>query len=517
MSKRIHILLLLLFISLLGYAQVEECGTVFYNESTEKSTIELSPLIKSARMKMAQGLNTTNTVYKIPIVVHVFKDDGRNSSLANITEQSIKDWLVYTNKLYKGELNSKSSLMSIEFVLATVDENCNPSTGIVWVDAHRLLPNYSQYGVSNGRKTEYPNAYITSELRPVSYWNPKKYINIFVVNDANGVAGFAHYPDADNPTNVVIASQFRAGVGTGPHELGHSLGLLHTFEGDGGGTTCPTNTDCLNQGDKVCDTNPHINFRNCPSATTQNCDKVAYASMAFDLRNNIMSYSTCSRDLLTLGQRQRAREQYLIYKPSVINTRATEIYLSGNTPPKPSVKGCSTTSESTSASYGAGVIYFKLGTIDNTSKALTGAANDFLGGVLVDYSSDNVKCIEKDDYVTYLNRNQEQSVTIGVKNNTQTVKVYIDYNYDGVFDENTERVVSSRQSPGETTYKFTPRSTAPLNRPLRLRVVADRSSSIEATNSCKLVNGQAEDYTIIFTEGTSGQAEVTVEVIKEEK
>lgn len=44
---------------------------------------------------------------------------------------------------------------------------------------------------------------------------------------------------------------------TPTHELGHGFNLYHTFNGDGGGLYCPIDTNCLTNGDQVCDTPPH--------------------------------------------------------------------------------------------------------------------------------------------------------------------------------------------------------------------------------------------------------------------
>jgi hypothetical protein len=54
------------------------------------------------------------------------------------------------------------------------------------------------------------------------------------------------------------------------HEMGHYFYLYHTFYDDAFETTCANNTDCANQGDKVCDTEPMLNV-DC-NTTTNSCN-----------------------------------------------------------------------------------------------------------------------------------------------------------------------------------------------------------------------------------------------------
>ncbi|MDI9338841.1 MAG: M43 family zinc metalloprotease [Alphaproteobacteria bacterium] len=67
------------------------------------------------------------------------------------------------------------------------------------------------------------------------------------------------------------------------HELGHSLNLLHTFQGSTSNTQCPVNNDCNTDGDGCCDT---------PPVTNADCYSTSICSSG-DLTNstqNIMSY-----------------------------------------------------------------------------------------------------------------------------------------------------------------------------------------------------------------------------------
>ena len=72
-------------------------------------------------------------------------------------------------------------------------------------------------------------------------------------------------------------------------ELGHGLGLYHTFEGDNDGTSCPSNTDCSTDGDRCCDTPPHDRTSGCPTSGNNACG-TPWAGH----QNNFMDYSSAS-------------------------------------------------------------------------------------------------------------------------------------------------------------------------------------------------------------------------------
>ena len=66
------------------------------------------------------------------------------------------------------------------------------------------------------------------------------------------VGGYATMPPGGGATDGIVVGGFGKVLA---HEMGHYLGLYHTFEGG-----C-YNADCLTSGDRVCDTPPDNSVR----------------------------------------------------------------------------------------------------------------------------------------------------------------------------------------------------------------------------------------------------------------
>ena len=172
---------------------------------------------------------------------------------------------------------------------------------------------YTTYGINAATSSGVSVSAITA----LSRWNSADYYNVYVVNkiDGNdltstgGIAGFAYFPGAPTVDGMyVVASQAKTGSTVVSHEFGHAFGLYHTFEGDAGGTTCPTTSSCSSTGDLVCDTEPHIRESSAypstwcpPTGATNSCTGVGYNNVQY----NIMDYTNCPPNRYTSGQRTR--------------------------------------------------------------------------------------------------------------------------------------------------------------------------------------------------------------------
>lgn len=94
---------------------------------------------------------------------------------------------------------------------------------------------------------------------------------------------------------------------------------------------------------------------------------------------------------------------------------------------------------------------------------------------------------------------------------TENVRVWIDYNNDGAFNNSNELVMTSDNITGLTSALINTPTTAVLNTPLRMRVYDDYYYYTIGTACQAHTYGQTEDYTVIFEANTQPpQANFTV-------
>ncbi|MCI4666796.1 MAG: M43 family zinc metalloprotease [Bacteroidia bacterium] len=234
-----------------------------------------------------QSNHVQRDVLTIPVVVHVVHDDEAVGIGGNITASQINSQIDVLNEDFRRRLNSNGynthpdgADIEIEFCLALVDPNGNlmPEPGIDRVN--RLLEGF--------RAPPYGITYHQNTIQQATYWDPTKYLNIWVSPLANDFLGFTILPsDSLEPVykdgvTITPTSFGRKGSVQGPynlgrtttHEVGHWLGLEHIW-GDGG---CGVDDGCA-------DTPPsdQPNY-GCPTTAPANCGTP-------DMFENYMDYT----------------------------------------------------------------------------------------------------------------------------------------------------------------------------------------------------------------------------------
>ena len=195
-----------------------------------------------------------------PVVVHVIHNGEAIGSPNNPSDANIIAMIGLMNDAFQknGPLYGGADI-EFAFALAAHDPACTTTTGIIRVNGSSI-PKYTTGGITTDTMF-YPNSAHELLVKGISRWPNTDYINIWLVNMIdgmpNGSGGYAYYPAYNSAlTDGVVV---RANLANGSdkiivHELGHYFSLDHTF-----GTAwvmCQTETDCMTQGDGICDTEP---------------------------------------------------------------------------------------------------------------------------------------------------------------------------------------------------------------------------------------------------------------------
>ena len=262
---------------------------------------DLQQLFSNNKKVVKEGLKST-TVYTIPIVFHIVHEYGSE----NISDLQVQDQMDILNEDYR-KLNADISAVvapfdtlaedaRIEFALATIDPFGNGTTGIEHIYSHQTNKGDDYSKLNQWRRSNYLNVWVTKSI------------------GASGVAGYAYYPAATVgffyfADGIIILHDYIGSIGTGQplrsraltHEIGHYLGLPHTWGNDND----PGVTSSCSQDDGIEDTPNCIGQTTCNlSANTCNDTAIPNGYWPVDVIDNVqnyMEYSYCS-NMFTKGQ-----------------------------------------------------------------------------------------------------------------------------------------------------------------------------------------------------------------------
>lgn len=231
----------------------------------------------------------------VPVVVHIIHTNGPD----NITDAQVHDAIRITNEVFQ-ELDPDTAQVipyfkprignaNIEFRLARLDPQGNCTSGIT--------RHYSALTNSAGENVK---------GLPGARWTPQRYLNVWVVeNIASGAAGYSYLPCGVGPQQegIVMLNDYFGSIGrtpnaqynrhSFPHEVGHYLGLPHTW----GHTNTPGLQSNCSDDDGVADTPNTIGANSC------NLNQPACPGSPDSIANvqNVMDYAGCP-SMFTQGQ-----------------------------------------------------------------------------------------------------------------------------------------------------------------------------------------------------------------------
>lgn len=304
---------ILLSFASVPFAQTEPCGFGAAMQAEFQQNPAYATLIAQMEQNPGQGQGPADGTYEIPTVIHIIHNNG----VENITNAQVLDAIARANNQLAGGEGGFDT--KIRLVLARIDPNGNCTSGI----------NRVQYPVPDADLSNYAT---DIAIKNLSRWDPSKCLNIWIVrcvlpdsdcNDDFGYGGYAYFPGVTSLLDgIVIAHRYFGTIGTASgnelntlaHEFGHYAFLYHVWGPDWGSCNiwCHSEANCLNFGDRVCDTDPCIQAyqtTDCqePTSCEWFCPGNLPVGVYFYPKENYMSYTPSCQNRFTEGQAERMR------------------------------------------------------------------------------------------------------------------------------------------------------------------------------------------------------------------
>jgi pregnancy-associated plasma protein-A len=249
----------------------------------ERQEIDAYLTAHAAELQAAAATGGTINVH-----FHVI-NNGTSATQGNVPDSQLDAQIKVLNDSYAGKTGGKGTNTGIQFVKASTDRTTNKT----W------------YTVTPGTSAE-------TQMKTKLRLGTARDLNIYTANIGQGLLGWATFPQdyKSNPKDdgvVILFSSLPGGSAspynlgdTATHEVGHWVGLYHTFQGG-----------CSGSGDQVSDTPAEADAQfGCPTGAN------TCSSAGNDPITNFMDYTddSCMNEF-TNGQKTRLTSMVASYRP----------------------------------------------------------------------------------------------------------------------------------------------------------------------------------------------------------
>ena len=312
MRKTLYLVLVSFFlVSISLFAQQRNCATMEVLEMQKQNDPGLEQRMAEIEaytqnyIQNAPSLSINAEILYVPVVVHIVWNTA--NPVENISDAQIQSQIDVIYKDFR-RLNDdadstwpQAADMEIEFYLAQVDPDGNPTTGIT-----RTESSVSAHGTDDSIK------FTASGGKDA--WDSTKYFNFWVGNIGGGILGYGQFPGGPADTDGIVMSPQYFGSSdyddgsfylstpydrgrTVTHEMGHFFNLYHIWGDDG--TSC--------SGDDLAADTPNQagSTGGCPSGVQT--DACATADPGYMYQNYMDYTDDACMNLFTEDQKSRMR------------------------------------------------------------------------------------------------------------------------------------------------------------------------------------------------------------------
>ena len=230
--------------SIMNLESIKQADPKFYTR-----IINIEEHLKQYLAQLDEGAARNGpSIIRIPVVVHVLHNGSPVGTGLNIGMAQVESQIEVLNEDFRrlnvdaantpGTFLPVAADSQIEFYLACIDPNDNPTNGVVRIQGE------GEYSVEmDGDQVDETLTGIKVGINGSQAWPTNRYLNIWVANLADDVLGYAQFPDQyaskPNTDGVVINTSSFGTIGfvqapfdqgrTATHEVGHWLNLLHIW------------------------------------------------------------------------------------------------------------------------------------------------------------------------------------------------------------------------------------------------------------------------------------------------